>query len=79
MVFRFGGVMMEIESRIRDRAYAMWEAAGRPEGCAVDHWLAAEAKARAPRVRRASSSTDRAATKRRARKTKAAAAPGDSR
>ena len=64
---------MEIESRIRDRAYAIWEAAGRPEGCAVDHWLAAEAKPRA-RVRRAASSTDGAATKRPARKTKTTAA-----
>jgi hypothetical protein len=85
---------MEIESRIRDRAYAIWEAEGRPEGCAVDHWLAAEAKsqpavqakARANRVRLASSSKmEGAAVKRSAssasaaRKTKTAAAPGDSR
>ena len=27
---------------IRVRAFALWEAAGRPEGHAVDYWLAAE-------------------------------------
>lgn len=85
---------IEIESKTRDQAYAMWEAEGRPEGRAVDHWLAAEAtcqpdaqsKARANRLRRTSSGTvDSAPAKRSSRaasavrKTKTAAAPGDSR
>ena len=56
---------IEIETKTRDQAYAMWEAEGRPEGRAVDHWLAAEAKcqpdrqsnARANRLRRTSSGT----------------------
>jgi hypothetical protein len=84
---------IEIESKTRDQAYAMWEAEGRPEGRAVDHWLAAEAKcqpdrqseARANRLRRTSSGTmDGAPVKRSrsastARKTKTAWAPGDTR
>jgi hypothetical protein len=56
---------IEIESQTRVRAYAIWEAEGRPEGRAVDHWLAAEAecrpsaqrRARVSRARRTSSST----------------------
>ena len=27
---------------IEERAYALWEANGRPEGRALDHWLQAE-------------------------------------
>jgi len=30
------------ESRIRERAYALWEDAGRPEGGAEDYWHQAE-------------------------------------
>ena len=30
------------ELRIRARAYARWEEEGRPEGRAMEHWLAAE-------------------------------------
>jgi hypothetical protein len=26
------------EARIRDRAYALWEEEGRPEGRAAEHW-----------------------------------------
>lgn len=40
-----------IESRTRDRAYAIWEAEGRPEGRATDHWLAAETECRAKPAR----------------------------
>jgi hypothetical protein len=32
------------EQRIRDRAYEIWERAGRPEGKAVEHWQQAEAE-----------------------------------
>jgi len=32
------------EQRVRERAYAIWERAGRPEGQAVDHWDQAEAQ-----------------------------------
>lgn len=31
------------EQNIRDRAYALWQAEGRPEGRADDHWAAARA------------------------------------
>ena len=33
----------ERESRIRDRAYALWEADGRPDGRDADFWERAEA------------------------------------
>jgi hypothetical protein len=36
------GTDHEIESKTRYRAYAIWEAEGRPDGRAMDHWLAAE-------------------------------------
>jgi hypothetical protein len=29
---------MDDEQRIRERAHAIWEAEGRPEGCEKDHW-----------------------------------------
>jgi hypothetical protein len=32
------------EQRVRERAYQIWEEAGRPEGKAVEHWLQAEAE-----------------------------------
>jgi hypothetical protein len=32
----------ELRRRIEERAYALWEANGRPEGRALDHWLQAE-------------------------------------
>jgi len=32
------------EQAIRERAYAIWEEEGRPEGRHVDHWLRAEAE-----------------------------------
>jgi Protein of unknown function (DUF2934) len=74
---------IEIESQTRNRAYAIWEAEGRPEGRAVDHWLAAEAEcqrtprrsARVSRPRRTSPSTADAV----AIKTKTAAAASDKR
>jgi hypothetical protein len=31
------------EERIRERAYELWERAGRPQGKAVEHWVQAEA------------------------------------
>jgi len=32
----------EIQDRIRDLAYLMWEAAGRQQGMAMEYWLEAE-------------------------------------
>jgi hypothetical protein len=32
------------EVRIHERAYQIWERAGRPEGKAVEHWLQAQAE-----------------------------------
>ena len=34
------------DREIRLRAYQIWEAAGRPDGRALNHWLAAEAQLR---------------------------------
>lgn len=34
------------EQRIRERAYEIWERAGRPDDRALDHWLQAEAEVR---------------------------------
>jgi Protein of unknown function (DUF2934) len=31
-----------LEQRIRQRAYEIWDAGGRPEGASELHWLAAE-------------------------------------
>jgi len=33
---------MSREQKIRDRAYALWEAEGRPHGREHQHWLTAE-------------------------------------
>ena len=32
----------ELRRRIAERAYALWEADGRPEGRALEYWLQAE-------------------------------------
>ena len=32
------------EERVRERAYDIWQRAGRPEGQAMDFWLQAEAE-----------------------------------
>jgi hypothetical protein len=34
----------ERERNIRERAYAIWEQEGRPEGKGLDHWRQAEAE-----------------------------------
>jgi hypothetical protein len=34
----------ERERNIRERAYAIWEKEGRPDGKSLDHWLQAEAE-----------------------------------
>ncbi len=31
-----------LERRIEERAYALWEAAGKPDGKSLEYWLAAE-------------------------------------
>ena len=33
---------------IAERAYAIWEREGRPQGCNLEHWLAAERELSAP-------------------------------
>ena len=33
---------LNVEQRIRDRAYAIWQEQGCPEGCDYEHWLMAE-------------------------------------
>jgi len=36
-----------LQTAIRERAQELWEAEGRPEGRALDHWLKAEREIRA--------------------------------
>ncbi len=67
--------------RIRERAYGIWEGAGRPHGCDREHWLQAEAEikkkdegagdpaaatAASPLVRKAAASAPRGTEKPRA-------------
>lgn len=35
-------ILDNIEGTVRERAYLLWEAAGRPEGDGVEFWLKAE-------------------------------------
>jgi hypothetical protein len=63
-----------IEERIRNRAYELWEAEGRPEGREIDHWLQAVQElalersavgvASSPRPRRTRSTAGTATAKR---------------
>jgi hypothetical protein len=46
--------MLELEAtdvpeseEIARRAYGIWQAEGHPDGCALDHWLRAEAEMKA--------------------------------
>jgi hypothetical protein len=64
------------EMRIRERAYALWEEEGRPQGREFDHWVRARSEIagmmaaiieNAPRVEKKAAS--RKAAKPRARKT----------
>jgi hypothetical protein len=36
----------DLTERIRQRAYAIWEHEGRPQGCDLTHWLRAEHEVR---------------------------------
>lgn len=50
--------MLDDEETIRERAYAIWEQSGRPEGRSLAHWSQAQAEIRkdkaapAPNVRK---------------------------
>ena len=41
---------MNLDHIIRERAYALWEQAGRVDGLADHHWLQAERELSAPRA-----------------------------
>ena len=56
---------IHIDEEIRQRAYAHWEAEGRPNGRALEHWLKAEAE-----LKTASGTPGRAARKAGATKAK---------
>jgi hypothetical protein len=43
---------MNLDHIIRERAYALWEQAGRIEGQAEEHWLRAERELSAPSAAR---------------------------
>ncbi len=40
----------EREEAIRERAYAIWEQEGRPDGKSLAHWLQAEAETAAEKI-----------------------------
>jgi hypothetical protein len=44
---RAGADAGALRKQIEERAYALWEGEGRPEGRALDHWLRAEAESAA--------------------------------
>jgi Protein of unknown function (DUF2934) len=46
-----------LEQRIRQRAYEIWEALGRPDGDSDQHWLSAEREVLAASVQAVASST----------------------
>ncbi len=71
-----------LESRIRNRAYAIWEAEGQPHGEDLRHWemaqqefLAAAPKAKAARAPRKPAAAEAAATPAKPVKAAAAAKP----
>lgn len=41
---------LDLEAQIRRRAYEIWEEQGRPEGCAVQNWLQAQAEVQSLRA-----------------------------
>ena len=65
---------MSREQRVRDAAYAIWEAEGRPEGREADHWRLAEERV-AKREAKTGAAKDPAAPKGRSRKEPAAPRP----
>ncbi len=42
MITSLHQLAQDIQTRIREVAYIMWESAGRQQGMALDYWLAAE-------------------------------------
>lgn len=40
----YGDGQIANEKAVRERAYAIWEEEGRPEGRHLDHWVRAEAE-----------------------------------
>lgn len=72
----------EIESKLRERAYALWEADGRLHGRDLDHWFRAESELnppKKPRVRKmattSSARSSRTAKPARRKRTPAASTP----
>ncbi|WP_448187502.1 DUF2934 domain-containing protein [Azospirillum sp. sgz301742] len=68
-----------VEQRIRDRAYAIWQEQGCPEGCDYEHWLKAEqevaATATAPKAAKKATGKGAAAPAATERKPRARKAP----
>jgi hypothetical protein len=53
------------QRRVRERAYALWEREGRPEGRAEEHWFRAEAELRAEEADPSAGTADRPGERRR--------------
>ena len=45
-------MVIDMDSWTRLRAYEIWDSEGRPDGRALEHWLAAEASCRPPAASR---------------------------
>lgn len=54
---------MDREKLVRETAYAIWEAEGRPEGREADHWREAEERVAKGEVKRGGQKTPAAAVK----------------
>jgi DUF2934 family protein len=57
-----------IEVQIRERAYALWEQEGRPEGREWDHWVRAASEVVSPASEPAMEAAEAASAKKPARK-----------
>lgn len=56
------------DNQIRERAYQLWEQAGRPHGQAIEHWLRAESELNAkPKPLRSKTDASRKPSTRKAR------------
>ena len=66
---------IDFESRVRARAYALWESEGRPAGRDAEHWLVSEQATRAELAATADPAPKKAAKPKAAPRKKAAPKP----
>ena len=64
-----------LEQLIRERAYALWQEEGRPDGRAEEHWLMAERAVRSASSEQAAPATEKKTRRQAAPKRQQASAP----